>query len=250
MRFSGKKVWITGADTPVGRALAVAMYGEGAQLRLSGVASAPEGVEADCYPDEPETDAAAEKALAGWNDLDIYIHACRQVERVSLMDCTDSQWERSFNANLMTAYCGSLHAVRHIGRNRGGAVLYISSIHAEKPTGCAFLYSVAQGGVTMLMREASLDYGRLGIRVNSLLAGPIEGDKALFSGDSIVLYDCAETKIPLGRMADPEEMVKPALFLCSDDASYINGAVLQVDGGFTGYYVNGDPEGRWNNGQA
>ncbi|MGI6316384.1 MAG: SDR family NAD(P)-dependent oxidoreductase [Christensenellales bacterium] len=250
MRFIGKKVWITGANTPVGSALAVAMFAEGAKLRLSGVNTAPDGIEAECFPEEPETDDAAEKALAGWYDLDIYIHACRVVERASLMDCTHVQWERSFNANLMTAYCGSLHAVRHIGKDRGGAMLYISSIHAEKPTGCAFLYSVAQGGITMLMREASLDYGRLGIRVNSLLTGPIEGDINLFSSDSILLYDCAETKIPLGRLAVPEEIVKPALFLCSDEASYVNGAVFQVDGGFTGYYLNGDPEGRWNNGRA
>ncbi len=249
-RFSGRRAWITGADTPLGAALARALYGEGAALTLSGVLRPPEGVEARCYPVNPVNDEHAARALEGFGPLDYLVHAAGHVRRVAIADCPVEIWEEEMEANLMTGWCAFRAAAGAIGPERGGAMLIMGSIHDEKPTGCAFTYSVAQGALSMMMREAAQDYGRLGIRVNMLEAGPLPEDAERFHSDISGIYDTLETKIPRGRAASLGELTEPALFLLSDAAAYINGATLRVDGGFIGYYGDGDSKRRWENGYA
>ncbi len=249
-RFDGRKAWVTGTETPLGQAIAYALAAEGCSLLLSGITEPPAGITAQCYPHNPIDDKEASEALHGFGPLDYYVHAAGHVETVSIQNCPVEVWEKEMDINLMTAWCGARAAVRAIGKNRGGAMVFLSSIHDEKPTGSSFLYSVAQGAISMIMREASLDYGRLGIRVNLVEAGPVLGDETKYPLLFSDLYDAMDAKIPRGHPADPAEIAKPVLFLLSEEASYINGATLRVDGGFLGYYGDGDSERRWANGNS
>ena len=248
--FKGRKIWITGAETPAGQALARAFYKAGALLILSGVEHAPEGVEAECHAQSPTSDSIAQKTLEHCGGLDILVHACREIITTSIEQCTVDQWEQAMRENVSSAWCACHAAVRAMGKRRKGAcILIISSIHAEKPTGSSFLYSVSQGALSMMVSEAAQDYGRLGIRVNMLLAGAIEGDDKLFPSEFSTIYDEFEAKVPRQCAGTLKEVIKPAMFLCSNKASFINGASLQVDGGFTGYYIDADSEKRWDYGQ-
>jgi len=249
-RFSGKRVWVTGAGTPVGQAVARMFHEAGATLLLSGVSAPPEGVDMDadarCRSDDPVTEAQADDALSALDRLDILVTCPRVVQRGGILDSTADDFDRAIAANLTSVFVAARAAVKKIGRHGGGAFLFVSSIHGEKPTGSAPLFSVACGGLNMLMREAALDCGRLGIRVNLLRVGPLPGDDTLFGGAPLsYLYENVESRIPRGRTGTPQEAANAAAFLCSDEASFVNGAVLTADGGFLGHYMNADMDKRW-----
>ena len=247
----GKNVWITGAETPVGQAIATRFAAEGANLLLSGV------VETDfelshnntiCYEYNPVTEEHANKALALIDRLDITIVANRYVRRGSLLESPVELFDDVIDQNLSHAWCAARATAGKIGKNRGeedATLLFISSIHGEKPSTSVPLYSVACGGINMLVKEAALDFGRLGIRVNQLRCGPLDGDPELFMSTEHPLYNDSDKKVPRGYLGKPQEIASAALFLCSDGASFINGATLTADGGFLGFYFYGDSEARW-----
>jgi NAD(P)-dependent dehydrogenase (short-subunit alcohol dehydrogenase family) len=180
--------------------------------------------------------------------LDVTVVANRHIKNATLLDSTVALFDEVIEQNLAHAWCAARATAGKIGKERGGVILFISSIHGEKPSASAPLYSIACGGVNMLVKEAAQDFGRLGIRVNQLRCGPLEGEGDLFPSDVSGLYADMEEKIPRGYAGKPEEIIKAALFLCSEDASFINGATLTADGGFLGFYVYGDSESRWDAG--
>jgi len=134
--------------------------------------------------------------------------------------------------------------------NTHGSILYISSFHDDKPTTCAFIYSAACGAVSMLMREAALEFGRKGIRVNQLEVGTYDGDDSGITSPASFHPKYILQKIPMGRFGSPAEMVAPALWLCSDEASFVNGASLRVDGGQMLWNTYVDMDKRWKNVRA
>jgi NAD(P)-dependent dehydrogenase (short-subunit alcohol dehydrogenase family) len=270
-RFKDKRVWITGADTALGREAAKAFYNEGAKLLLSGIphcnwlranAGPPgqqcealrEGIAASglsdslCYEHNPINESHAENALKLLDTLDVTVIANQYIKNASLLDSTVSLFDEVIEQNLNHAWCAARATAGKIGKKRGGAILFISSIHGEKPSASAALYSVACGGINMLVKEAAQDFGRLGIRVNQLRCGPMEGDSALFKSNLSDLYTDAEERVPRGYLGKLTEAAKAALFLCSEDASFINGATVTADGGFLGFYTYGDSESRWDAG--
>jgi len=240
-----KTAWIIGAETPLGQAIAQRFYADGIKLLLSGRTEPPEGTEALCFPENPVNEALAEQALSQADRLDILVCAVRQVRPKPLSECTIVDFDEAIEENLAAAFCATRAAIRKIGRTQGGAILYVTSIHGEKPNGAAPMFSVACGCLNMLAREAALDCGRLGIRVNTLRAGAMEGDAPLFESPLSSIYDAMEEKVPLGRAGTPMEAAAAASFLCSPEASFINGAFLTCDGGFLGYYLDADVDRRW-----
>ena len=246
-RFNGKTVWVTGAETPIGHGLAKRFASEGAQLLLSGVKALP-GIEAICYEHNPVNEEHAEKALSLIDVLDVTVVANRYVKRSLLADSPAALFDEVIDQNLTHAWCAARAAAGKIGKKRGGNVLFISSIHGEKPSASAPLYSIACGGVNMLVKEAAQDFGRLGIRVNQLRCGPLQGDEDLFISEISGLYHYLDMRVPRGCAGTVDEIASAALFLCSDEASFINGATLTADGGFLGFYTYADSEVRWDNG--
>lgn len=129
------------------------------------------------------------------------------------------------------------HEARHMKEHGGGAIVNVASLNAHVPMFYGAAYSSAKAGVEMLTKNAALELAQHKIRVNCLLPGLVS--TPLTSGLTGVdaIYQAYMERIPAKRAADPDEMAGPALFLVSDDASYVNGASLLVDGGWsvTGY---------------
>ena len=250
-RFMGKTIWITGAQTPIGKAVALRCAAEGANLLLSGVSTPPEGLclgegqSCSCYADNPLTEADAAQALALVSHLDILVTANRKVKALSILEAEAEDFDDIIDENLTSVFIAARAAAGKIGRGNKGAIVFIGSIHGDKPTGSTFLHSVANGGLNMLTKEAALDLGRSGIRVNLLRAGPTEGDDAVFTSELSGIYHDVESKIPRSTPATAQEIAAAALMLCADDASFINGAILTADGGFVSHYMDADMDTRW-----
>lgn len=164
------------------------------------------------------------------------VHTDNVVLRSLIEEISEQDFKRALDYNAKSAFMTTKIFGQHIAQNGGGAIVYMSSLHDEKPTGCAFAYSVAKGAVKMLCKEIALFYGRKGVRANVIEMDYIETQEELFDSTlSPFNYD-ARTKIPLGRLAQPEDAAGVVSFLLSPDASFINGADIRVDGGHLLYY--------------
>ena len=169
-------------------------------------------------------------------NISYLVHTDNVVFRASIEDITEEDFKRTLDYNTKSAFMTTKVFADNISKNGGGAIVYLSSLHDEKPTGCAFSYSIGKGAVKMLCKEMALFYGRKGVRANVVEADYTENQKQLF--DSYISpfnYD-AQTKIPLRRLAKPEDFAGITCFLLSDDASFINGADIRIDGGHILYY--------------
>lgn len=257
-RFNGKTAWLTGADTPVGLAVAKALWAEGASLLLSGLEERPAGLaerpgqSLALYPHNPVEDAQAYAALALLaSPPDILVTGTRRIDHSSISGGSAALFDTFIDENLTAAWCALKALAGVLGKNRSCVALVLASIHGDKPTGSAPLFSIANGALNMMMREAAQDLGRFGGRVNMLRYGPLQGDDALLQSDEISgIYHSMAHRLSRGTPATPEEIAKAALFLCSDDASFCNGSTLTADGGFVGFYMHGDSPQRWDNGYA
>ena len=250
-RFKDRVVWIVGAGEPIGQALAAAFAAEGARLVLSGVAKAPEGLTAPCYP-MPIDDEIARRTVRENEDIDTYVFVQPDSPDMDIEHCPVEFWDEQLALGLGANFCACRAVMRVMGPRAKGTFLSVVSYHDEKPNGCKLMLSVCASGSNMLMREAAQDYGRLEglFRCNVLEVGPLEGDEERMDASKNILYYTMDTKIPRGAAGTIEEIVNPALYLCSDEASYINGATLRVDGGFVGYYFDGDSKARFEHGYA
>ena len=250
--FTGKTVWVTGGETPMGRQIAGMFAREGARLLISGVNDFADS-DVICYEYNPTNEDHANNALALIDTLDITVIANRYIKKSSLLSGTVELFDEMIEKNLTHAWCATRATAGKIGKKRGGVILFITSIHGEKPSVSAPFYSMACGGVNMLMKEAAQDFGRLGIRCNQLRGGFLSGDDELFINElsneslneGLGFYHNFDLMIPRGAPGTLEEAGKAALFLCSDNASFINGATLTMDGGSLGFYGNMDAEERW-----
>jgi len=181
----------------------------------------------------------AQLTIEKYGSINYLIHSDNVIFRKSLEDITDEEFMHYVHLNAKSAFISTKVIAEHIAANQGGGViLYLSSLHDEKPTGCAITYSAGKGAVKMLCREMALFFGRKGVRANLIELDAI-GDQAqeLDSMISRFQYD-AETKIPLKRRLKPEDVPALVEFLLSDEASYINGAEVRVDGGHLYYYID------------
>ena len=253
-RFTDRVVWIVNAGEPIAQAVAKAFAEEGVKkLVLSGVESAPAdlNVEAKCYP-VPVNDAIARTTVKENEDIDTYVFVQPDSPDMDVEHCTPEFWDEQMMLGVGANYAAIRAAIRVMAPRKKGTFLSIVSYHDEKPNGLKLMLSVCAAGSNMLMREAAQDYGRLEglFRCNVLQVGPLEGDEERMEAGLNHLYYTLDSRVPRGAAGTIDEIVKPALFLCSDDANYINGATLRVDGGMLGYYGDGDSKARFEYGYA
>ena len=247
--LKGKVAIVTGAATGIGRASALLFARAGARVALvdmrepelarteadvraaGGEASA---VAADlAQPDDCE--AVVARTMRAFGRLDVLLNNAGvgtmvvggTVESISL-----EQWDLAQDVNVRAIYLVSRAAVPHM-RGRGGAIVNIASVSAfhgsvQRPT---HAYAASKGAVLALSRAMAASYGRDGIRVNAICPGTI---RTRLTVDIVerVERDAREGRgIPLGRVGEPEDIARCALFLASDEASFISGATIVADGG-------------------
>lgn len=251
-RLDGKHVLVTGAGRGIGLATVAACLDAGARVLATDLAPLPgKGLQAlidrDLPVDYRQQDVTLE---ADWNALAAHVEQhCGGVldvlvnnAGIALMgtveDTTVDDWQRTLDVNLTGVFLGTRAAVR-LMRERGGAIINVSSIEAMIGEPLVAAYNASKGGVRTFTKSAAVHCARqgYGIRVNSIHPGFT--DTALVSGAVATLtperaadfVGDVMRRIPMGRLALPEEIARPIVFLASDDASYMTGAELVVDGG-------------------
>jgi NAD(P)-dependent dehydrogenase (short-subunit alcohol dehydrogenase family) len=174
-----------------------------------------------------------ERAAAEFGGIDVLFHAAGVLRRnEQLADTTDDEWNRDLAINLTGVFNVVRPAIPHLVEARGSLILVASQLAHIAVPGYA-TYSAAKGGVLAMMRALAVDLGPSGVRVNALSPGVIETDMAYIGRDFAAIRDQVAAGIPLRRVGRPEDVTGAAVFLASDDASWMTGHSLVVDGGFT-----------------
>jgi NAD(P)-dependent dehydrogenase (short-subunit alcohol dehydrogenase family) len=257
-RLEGKVALITGGASGMGRVASELFAREGARIVLTDVADdAGESAAAEIsgtggealyvhadVSDEADAEAMVKAAVDRFGRLDIlYNNAGIMLADDGSVDTTDeSVWDRTLAINIKGVAHGCKYGVPAMIANGGGSIINVASFVALMGAATSqTAYTASKGAVLAMTREIAVEYARKGIRCNALCPGPI--DTPLLAE---LLADPAQRQrrfvhIPMGRLGRAEELAKAALFLASDDSSFMTGASLVVDGGITAAYVT--PEG-------
>jgi 3-oxoacyl-[acyl-carrier protein] reductase len=240
-RFNDKVVVVTGAASGIGRAIAERFGAEGAHVVVNDVNAA--GAEAVAQAiiaaggsalaiaadvsDKTHVNQLFEAALRQFGPVDVLVNnaGLTNTERHFLV-ADEAWWNRIIAVNLSSAFLCSLQAAQIMARRRSGVIINMSSGGASHAHRGNAAYDAAKGGIEALTRAMALDLAPYGIRVNALVPGSIDS-----KGMRPEIKQSRGENIPMQRVGEVEEIAGPALFLASDDARYITGHLLVVDGG-------------------
>jgi len=238
-RFTGKVAVVTGSASGIGAAVASALLAEGATVFGLDLAH-DESVLAAFGPGftplttnvtvEADLEAALSAVVTAHGSLDLAFNVAGASRGAPITQMERSQWDFTVDLVLTGVFLSTKHEARAM--TGGGAIVNIGSINGRIPMYGGSAYVSAKAGVEAFTRNAALELGSHGIRVNSVLPGLVE--TPLTSGYRGVpaLLEAFTDRIVLGRTATVNEIAGPALYLASDDASYVTGASLVVDGGW------------------
>ena len=251
MRLNNKSAIVTGAGSGLGRAAALLFAREGAKVLVAAnrdkdgeqtVKSIKDNSGDAIFTQVDVTRAsdlekAVKTAVDKYGKLNIMFNNAGTPGPGKLIaDLTEEEWNRVLAVNLTGVFLGTKYAIPEMLKGGGGVIINVSSVAALMPRRYAGSYAAAKAGVIQLTRVTALEYARKNIRVNCILPGPI--DTPFFSKvaggdpDKIAAFKEKVLKeVPMGRFAQPEEIARVALFLASDEASYITGAAFAADGG-------------------
>ena len=250
-RLDGKVAVITGAAGGMGREAALLFSAEGASVcvadvdREHGEQTAAEARDAFFFevdvsdPDSVRAvyDAAAER----YGGIDVLYNnaGISPADDASILDTEADAWDRVQAVNTRGVYLCCRHGIPHLLERGGGSVINVASFVALVGAATSQIsYTASKGAVLALTRELGVQFARRGVRVNALCPGPVETPLLLaIWGDDPAAAQRRLVHIPMGRLAQPREIVNAALFLASDESSYVNAATFVVDGGITGAYV-------------
>jgi NAD(P)-dependent dehydrogenase (short-subunit alcohol dehydrogenase family) len=235
-RLDGKVALVTGAASGLGAACAERFAAEGAQVvRLDLQHGAR--IHAADVTDEAAVATAVSATVREHGRLDAVVNAAGVAGGgpVHLLDA--AEWDRVLRVNLTGTFLVCKHALAPMLEQRSGSLVNIASIEGIEGTEGGSAYNASKGGVVLLTKNLAIDYGRVGVRANCICPGFIEGTpmfESVMSGEGMAQYrERYREGHKLGRFGRPEEIAAAALFLASDDASFVTGHALVVDGGFT-----------------
>lgn len=180
-----------------------------------------------------EVKATVEQAIEEFGGLHILFNGAGILTYGTAIETSDSEWERIMAVNLTGTFFCCREALRHMVAARRGAIINVASTTGSQDA-CAraAAYVSSKGGVVLLTRSMAIDFAKYGIRVNALCPGPTDTRMLRTAMTTIELESFAKS-IPMQRLGQPEEVAAAALFLASEEASFVTGVALHVDGGQT-----------------
>lgn len=184
--------------------------------------------------DSQQWQQVVDAAVASYGRVDVLVNNAGILLMKTLDETTDEEWDRVININLKGVFLGCRTIVPAMKDTGNGSIINISSIYGLIGAPASAAYIASKGGVRLLTKSAAVDYAKWGIRANSIHPGVIatEMTKDLLSAGEEVTKSLLGTTI-LGRPAQPEEVSAAVLFLASDESSFVTGAEIVVDGGYT-----------------
>lgn len=187
--------------------------------------------------DEERIQSVLVKALARFGQLDIVVNCAGVASGGPVHLLPTEEWDRVMDINLKGSFLVCKHAVGYMVEQESGSIVNISSIEGVEGSEGGSAYNVSKGGVIQLTRNMAMDYARKGIRVNTICPGfvdtPLASETVLDNEILSEFRDHIIESVLLGRVGRPEEIANAALFLASDEASFVTGHSLLVDGGYT-----------------
>jgi NAD(P)-dependent dehydrogenase (short-subunit alcohol dehydrogenase family) len=238
-RLTGKVALITGAASGLGQASAARFEEEGATvvgLDLKGA-----DLELDVR-DEEAVQAAVATVLQRHGRLDVVLNAAGVAGGGPVHQLDADEWDRVLGVNLKGTYLVCKHALPPMMEQRSGSIINVASVEGIEGTEGGSSYNASKGGVVLLTKNLAIDYGRFDIRVNCICPGFIETPmfRSVMDSPGMASYkDEYRRHHKLGRFGQPSEIAGAALFLASEDSSFVSGHALVVDGGFTAGWRTG-----------
>ncbi len=242
MRFEDRTAVVTGGGSGIGRAIAEGLAAEGARVAIVDIdagraetaarelGTSAVAIQADVSRPEDAARLAAEAARQ-LGKIDILVHSAGVGAERSFLDTTPEEWRRIIDIDLSGTFYTCQAVAKVMAANRYGRIVTLASTAGIRGGTGRTAYGAAKGGVITLTKVMAVELAPLGITANTLAPGAIETElvRKMHSAETRVVY---RRGIPLDRYGVPEEVAAAALFLASDEARYVTGAVLAVDGGF------------------
>jgi NAD(P)-dependent dehydrogenase (short-subunit alcohol dehydrogenase family) len=250
MRLDGKVALVTGAARGIGRGIAEVFAGEGAHVAVNDIAhpaaavAVVDGIRAQGrrslavqadVANRAQVEPMFERVWAELGPIDIVVNNAGIETIVPFLDLTDDQWTRLVDVNLRAAWLCSQVFCRHAAAaRRGGSIVHIGSIQAAKVLPGRTHYAPAKLALEALTRNMSAEVAALGVRVNCIHPGLIDTPMTAWVMQDAQVLPSVLAQISLGRAGHPHEIGRVAAFVASDEASYLTGQSLFVDGGWQG----------------
>ena len=242
-RLAGKVCVITGAAGGIGAETARLFKAEDAKVvgvDLSGDSEGDLALQVDVTDDQQVRDMYA-RTREGYGRIDVLFNnaGISPKDDGSVLDTSLEAWQRVQDVNLRSIFLCCKHGIPHLLEAGGGSVINTASFVATMGAATSQIsYTASKGGVLAMSRELGVAFARRGVRVNALCPGPVNTPllQELYAKDP---EQAARrlVHLPMGRFAEPNEIAQGALFLASDDSSYVTASTFLMDGGLTGAYV-------------
>jgi len=247
-RFKDQVALVVGGAQGIGKSIGVRLGREGAQVAIADIdcpmmeATAremhAEGTDARCVPcdvrDSRQVQAMVKQVMDWRGRIDVLMYVAGIAPAVPFLEISDETWDDTVDINLRGAFLVSKAVAPHMVARKRGKLVFMASTNCWDAEASLGHYNVSKAGVYLLAKTLARELGPHGINSNALGPGFIKTRltrPVLNDPEFMKKYDPARGLIPLGRLGTPEDVAGPALFLASEDASYINGVLLFVDGG-------------------
>jgi glucose 1-dehydrogenase len=254
----GQKALVTGANSGIGRGVALALGQAGAEVAVNYVVGDDTAqavvdellgfgvkaikIKAD-VSDEEQVAAMFKQVVAEFGTVDILINNAGLQRDSAFPEMTLEQWNKVIGVNLTGQFLCAREAVREFSRRgvvksvsvAAGKIICMSSVHQEIPWAGHANYASSKGGIKMLMESLAQEVAPLKIRVNAIAPGAIRTPINTSAWNTPEAYKSLMTLVPYGRIGEPEDIARAAVWLASDDSDYVVGTTLFVDGGMTLY---------------
>ncbi len=254
MRLKDEVALITGAASGIGRATALLFGQEGAKVMCADVNGdggervarqiGDSGGEAASLTvdvaQEEDVQRLVREAIERWGRLDILFNNAGIGFGLPVTQVPEEDWDRLIDINLKGVFLGCKHAIPEMVKQGGGAIVNTASDAGLRGTAWLSTYCASKGGVVLLTKSLAVEWAQQGVRVNCVCPGVIrtpildpfiERGQELFGGSRDAAWERLAQAHPVGRVGEPEEVARAVLFLASDEASFVTGVALPVDGG-------------------